>query len=705
MEPIQGNVSIDAQNIMPIIKKWLYSDHDIFYRELVSNGCDAITKLKKLALMGEYETPDDETYKVQVTVNPKEKTIKIEDNGLGMTEDEVDEYINQIAFSGAQDFLNKYKDKANEDQIIGHFGLGFYSSFMVADKVTIDTLSYKKDAKPVHWESEGGTEFDMKEGTKEGHGTLITLYLNEDSAEFANEYRAREILDKYCAFMPVEIYLNDETAEPQYDTIEKDELTDKDTVIETIVEPAKTEEKEKEDVPNFESFVIEDENSIVLLNFVKKVIKSSLKLDNFTVMVLDGKRASSSFAAYGIKLTREYVVIISADGIDEYCSKLTRFTNHDVKAVLPSTIFWEEGKELVVEDDSSFSVVEEHQSKELSNTNSNVSFRKSKTILPHWLDKKIFNDHRAIYAPEHERYEYNLDLNEEELKVYLGTYFPRSYAEMFCVVDNLMQNKHLKEMLERDKINVLDCGCGTGGEILGFITAIGKHLTHAKINITAIDGNDGALVILKDLIESNPNKKVQVELSILNQTLNNGEDVENLAFGEKNFHFILCDKIVCELISKEVLPINAYAIMAKKLATYLHENGLLIMLDVTTKDEHSGYFYPQLMNSSINDYVRESRTIETLLPLSCACYYECRDLCFMQQTFSVSHSHKSNDESRVCYRVLCRKPLKTTIMQEIEIENFAHVIHPTKYKQNDDSAICSRSKNNKITIDSFNINL
>ena len=242
-----GSLSINSENIFPIIKKWLYSDHDIFYRELVSNGCDAITKLKKLALMGEYETPDDETYKVQVTVNPKEKTIKIEDNGLGMTEDEVDEYINQIAFSGAQDFLNKYKDKANEDQIIGHFGLGFYSSFMVADKVTIDTLSYKKDAKPVNWESEGGTEFDMKEGTKEGHGTLITLYLNEDSAEFANEYRAREILDKYCAFMPVEIYLNDETAEPQYDTIEKEELTDKDTIIETIVEPAKTEEKEKED--------------------------------------------------------------------------------------------------------------------------------------------------------------------------------------------------------------------------------------------------------------------------------------------------------------------------------------------------------------------------------------------------------------------------------------------------------------------------
>ena len=276
---------------------------------------------------------------------------------------------------------------------------------------------------------------------------------------------------------------------------------------------------------------------------------------------------------------------------------------------------------------------------------------------------------------------------------------------MFCIVDNLLQNKCLKEMLKQDEISVLDCGCGTGGEILGFITAIGKHLTHAKINVTAIDGNDGALVILKDLVESNPNKKVQVELSTLNQTLNNSEDMENLAFGKKNFHFILCDKVVCELISKEVLPTNAYAIMAKMLATYLHENGLLIMLDVTTKDEHSGYFYPQLMNSSINDCVRKSRTIETLLPLSCACYDECRDLCFMQQTFSVSHSRKSNDESRVCYRVLCKKPLKTTIMQEMEIANFAHVIHPTKYKQNDDSAICSQSKNNKIIIDSFNINL
>ena len=242
-----GSLSINSENIFPIIKKWLYSDHDIFYRELVSNGCDAITKLKKLALMGEYEEPDGVEYKVSVTVNPKEKTIQVSDNGLGMTEDEVEEYINQIAFSGAQDFLNKYKDKANEDQIIGHFGLGFYSAFMVADRVTIDTLSYKAHARAVHWESEGGTEYEMTDGDKTEAGTTITLYLNDDSTEFANEYRAREVLEKYCAFMPVEIYVADETAEPQYDTIEKDELTDKDTVIETIVEEAKTEEKENED--------------------------------------------------------------------------------------------------------------------------------------------------------------------------------------------------------------------------------------------------------------------------------------------------------------------------------------------------------------------------------------------------------------------------------------------------------------------------
>ena len=264
-----GSLSINSDNIFPIIKKWLYSDHDIFYRELVSNGCDAITKLKKLDMMGEYTLPDDYEAKVEVRVNPTEKTLKFIDNGLGMTADEVEEYINQIAFSGATDFLEKYKDKSNDDQIIGHFGLGFYSAFMVADEVHIDTLSYKEGATPVHWECDGGTEFDMKDGNKTTVGTEITLFLNEDCLEFANEYRAREVLNKYCSFMPTQIYLVNETAEPEYETILPEEKTDKDTVIETIIEDAKTEEKENE---NGEKEIVEVSPRTEKLKILKRPV-------------------------------------------------------------------------------------------------------------------------------------------------------------------------------------------------------------------------------------------------------------------------------------------------------------------------------------------------------------------------------------------------------------------------------------------------
>ena len=242
----KGSLSISSENIFPIIKKWVYSDHDIFARELVSNGCDAITKLKKLDMMEEYTLPDDYKGKIQVIVNPEEKTLKFIDNGLGMTADEVEEYITQIAFSGATEFLNKYKDKTTEDDMIGHFGLGFYSAFMVADEVHIDTLSYKEGAKPVHWVSEGGTEYEMEEGDKEEVGSEITLFLNEDCVEFSNEYRIREVLEKYCSFMPVEIFVSKANAEPEYETIPEDEVLDTDTVVEHIHEDAKMEEKENE---------------------------------------------------------------------------------------------------------------------------------------------------------------------------------------------------------------------------------------------------------------------------------------------------------------------------------------------------------------------------------------------------------------------------------------------------------------------------
>lgn len=236
MQNKQGSLSINSENIFPIIKKWLYSDHDIFIRELISNGCDAITKLKKLDMMGEYSLSDDYSAKIKVIVNPEEKTLQFVDNGLGMTADEVEEYINQIAFSGATDFLSKYKDKTNEDQIIGHFGLGFYSAFMVANEVHIDTLSYQSDATPVHWECDGGTEYQMEEGTKDSVGTTITLFLNEDCLEFANEYRVREILRKYCSFMPTEIYLEKADAPQEYETILPEEKKENDIVVETIKE-------------------------------------------------------------------------------------------------------------------------------------------------------------------------------------------------------------------------------------------------------------------------------------------------------------------------------------------------------------------------------------------------------------------------------------------------------------------------------------
>ena len=242
----KGSLSISSENIFPIIKKWVYSDHDIFVREMVSNGCDAITKLKKLDMMGEYQLPDNYKPCIKVEVNPEEKTLKFTDNGIGMTADEVEEYITQIAFSGATQFLEKYKDKTTEDDMIGHFGLGFYSAFMVADEVHIDTLSYKDGAAPVHWVSSGGTEYEMEEGTKTEVGSTMTLYLNDDSVEFSNEYRVREVIEKYCSFMPVEIFLSKENAEKEYETIDEADLKEDDVVVEHIHEDAKMEEQENE---------------------------------------------------------------------------------------------------------------------------------------------------------------------------------------------------------------------------------------------------------------------------------------------------------------------------------------------------------------------------------------------------------------------------------------------------------------------------
>lgn len=450
-----------------------------------------------------------------------------------------------------------------------------------------------------------------------------------------------------------------------------------------------------------------DEERQGLHDFVERILNQVLKRNDSIIKVFYSRDAQPLFVSYGITLSHEYLVTVEAEGIGTSCQKLSRFMNHEVRAINPRLIYWEDGDPISIEQhqEESTEAIEIHPSPLLAENHTKVVFRKSKTILPHWLDKKIFNEHNAMYAPEHERYEYNLDLNDKELKVYLGTYFPRSYAEMFCIVDNLMQNKELAKIIQsEDQINVLDCGCGTGGEILGLITALAKHLPQVNVSVTAIDGSEGALSILKELIESVPNRNVNARLSTLCKAFNTSEDLAKLANGKKNYDFVLCDKMICELISKQILSNDAYAIMAKMLASHLNENGLLIMLDVTTKDKHTGLFYPQLMNSSINEYIHKSMNVKTLLPLSCACNEECTDFCFMQQTFNVSHSHKTEDESRVCYRVLCQKSLKEAVLQEINTKDIAHVIHPIKYKQNDESAICRQTKGNHTIIDTFNIN-
>ena len=260
-----GSLSINSENIFPIIKKWLYSDHDIFARELISNGCDAITKLRKLSMLSEYTYPENHKDSIQIVCDPDKKTLTFTDTGLGMTADEVEEYITQIAFSGATAFLEKYKDQTGKDEIIGHFGLGFYSAFMVADLVEIDTLSWQEGATPVHWECDGGYEYQIGDGNKETVGTTITLHLNEDSVEFANEYRIREVIEKYCSFMPVEIFLSKAGAPQEYETIDEDELKEDDVVVEHIHEDAKTEEKEDEN-GNKETVEIEPAKDRVKIN-------------------------------------------------------------------------------------------------------------------------------------------------------------------------------------------------------------------------------------------------------------------------------------------------------------------------------------------------------------------------------------------------------------------------------------------------------
>ena len=456
-----------------------------------------------------------------------------------------------------------------------------------------------------------------------------------------------------------------------------------------------------------EEFEIESEECDALKGFVKQILSSVLKISDAIITVLDGYSSQSIYEKYGITINKKLLVKVESSGIGASCSKLAKFINRDVRAINPDVICWQEGDVIDDRKEDEPLPKDVNELPDSTSDKSTIKFHKSKTIIPHWLDLALFNHLSAVYSPEYKKFEYNLDIDSEDVKVYLGTYFPRSYAEAFCIFDDLFKSRQYMEELKRvPVINILDYGCGTGGEIIGLVVALSKHISTSKtINIFAFDGNNNAINALKNLIEIlSSNVRHKISLTCLNNTISCEEDFQ--ISGIPQCHFILNSKMVCELISKKITNGNCYYKVADSLAKLLAGNGILYILDVTTKDEHSNLFYPQLMNQGLNNFVSQNKEFSTLLPLACESWKDCKDACFIQQTFIVSHSRKSNDESRVCYRLICKQAVKKMfIPDDTLIKGCTHIIHPLKYKQNDASSICTKSTQGNKEIDSYNIKL
>lgn len=467
-------------------------------------------------------------------------------------------------------------------------------------------------------------------------------------------------------------------------------------------EPKESLEKNKEEVNT--------EESIALKSFVKQILSSVLKLSDAVVTIWDGVSSQANLAKYGIIINKKLLVKVESCGIGAHCTKLSKFINHEIKAINPDVICWQDG-DLIddINEEPIYSNTNElEQAQSILSGNSVVKFHKSKTVLPHWLDLLLFNSLGAIYSPEHKKFEYNLNSDSEEVKVYLGTYFPRSYAESFCIFDDLFKISPYIEVLKNEpELNILDFGCGTGGELVGLIVALSKHVSSPKvINIRAVDGNHDALISMGKIIEVLlANTRHRISISYEERVCLCEKDIK-LKDENRKYHFILNSKMVCELISRKIIEKDCYYKVAEMLLQFLADNGLLYILDVTTKDEFTQLFYPQLMNQGLNRFVSSHADYKTLLPLACNNWKECKEACFMQQTFTVSHSRKSDDESRVCYRIICQNNfVNTFISKNSLLKECTHIIHPQKYKQDDNSSLCPRSiKGNKI-IDSYNIKL
>lgn len=445
---------------------------------------------------------------------------------------------------------------------------------------------------------------------------------------------------------------------------------------------------------------IESDEIENLSKYIDQILSTILKGRNFKKNIFKSELAQSLFDNHGIKLDSEFVVIIEGDNLKDSCKRLSRFINREVCALQDNIIYWQIGEprndEIITERNPNQSVVS------LKKINK-PTFRKSSTTLPHWLDCFIFEERGARYSPFDQRFEYNLDLNTDEIKVYLGTYFPRSYAEMFCIVDNLMHNETIcKQYQSKDRISVFDFGCGTGGELIGLMTALAKYNIHS-FDVVVCDGNSLALDELQEIIKQFETKQnASIQIKVIHKPISSLVELNNITTIGDKFDFVLCDKMVCELVSKRIITNNAYSIIAENLSSLIDDNGLLILLDVTTKEIVSGIFYPQLMNKQLNSFIANQESYATLLPLACNCKSDCSMLCFMQQQFIVSHSRKQKDTSKVCYRVITTSSYKEKIMgKQTLIAN--HVIHPEKFLHGDQTSTCSKISG-ETYIDSFNIN-
>lgn len=440
-----------------------------------------------------------------------------------------------------------------------------------------------------------------------------------------------------------------------------------------------------------------EENELTI--YISQLMKALFPLMEFKVMVHTEKDIIRKYLESGISDFCERLLIVKAHGISDKTGKIEKFIKKQIFIIDSNTICWVDSIQMPKTEDES--VV----SKDISIQN--IKFRKAETMLPLWLDKYLFDELHAIYAPEHTRYEYNLDLNEDELKVYMGTYFPRSYAELFCIADNLLGNKEYLNFLElKREVNVLDVGCGTGGELIGLLMVLEKYIKNSiNINIWAFDGNEKAMDCLQMILKFTRYRiKHTCNLHLRYKKILNKMDLKNIEFPAICFDFIFCNKIACELLSHKVIKDNCYEILAELLTPYLNEDGILLLLDVTTKNEHSNWFYPQLMNLELNKFTSYFPQYVTLLPVSCSCFADCRELCYMQQTFKVNHSRKAKDESRVCYRIICHSEFRKALQLYIP-PDIGFIIHSTKYKYGEPTAYCMKAGEKYKNIDSFNINI